>query len=104
MVEPKFELNELSDDSEDIYLQTKLETYPTQLDALTYPEFNQWWCSTTRDEQKKAARATSQHVIKWKSADDYKGYLDAKTAVESAQALLADLLSVDFRLRVVLIC
>ena len=27
MLKPKFELNSLSDDSEDIYLQTKLETY-----------------------------------------------------------------------------
>ena len=67
MLNPKFELDSLSGDSEDIYLQTKLETYlkgPTQLDALTYPEFYQWWCSATQDEQKKAARATTQHVIK----------------------------------------
>ena len=42
MLKPKFELDSLSEDSEDIYLQTKLETYlkrPTQLDSLTYPEF-----------------------------------------------------------------
>ena len=50
-----------------IYLQTKLESYlkrSTQLDALTYPEFYQWWRSATQDEQKKAARVTTQHVIK----------------------------------------
>ena len=42
MLKPKFELDSLSEDSEDIYLQTKLETYlkrPTQLDCLTHPEF-----------------------------------------------------------------
>ena len=49
------ELDSLSEDSEDIYLQTKLETYlkrPTQLDSLTYPEFYQWWRSANQDEQK----------------------------------------------------
>ena len=63
MLKPKFELDSLSEDSEDIYLQTKLEAYlkrPTQLDSLTYPEFYQWWRSATQDEQRKAARATSQ--------------------------------------------
>ena len=43
-------------------------------------------------------------MIKCKGADDFKGYLDAKSALESAQALLADLLSVHFTFRVVLIC
>ena len=69
MLKQKFELNSLSDDSEDIYLQTKVETYlkrPTQLDSLTYPESYQWWRSANQDEQKKAARATTQHVIKCK--------------------------------------
>ena len=54
MLKPKFELDLLSEDSEDIYLQTKLETYlkrPTQLDSLTYPEFYQWWRSANQDEQ-----------------------------------------------------
>ena len=39
MLKPKFKRNELYDDSEDINLQTKLETYlkrPTQLNSLTY--------------------------------------------------------------------
>ena len=96
MLKPKFELDSLSGDSEDIYLQTKLETYlkrPTQLDALTYPEFYQWWRSVTQDEQKKAARATTQHVIKCKGANDFQGYLDAKSALESAAEYLADVLS-----------
>ena len=42
ILKPKFELDSLPGDSEDIYLQTKLETYlkrPSELDALTYPEF-----------------------------------------------------------------
>ena len=96
MLKPKFELDSLSDDSEDIYLQTKLETYlkrPTQLDSLTYPEFYQWWRDANQDEQKKAARANSQHIIKCKGADDFSGYLDFKSTLESAQAFLADLLS-----------
>ena len=37
--------------------------------------------------------ATSQRVIKCKGANDFKGYLDAKSALESVQALLANLLS-----------
>ena len=55
MLKPKFELDSLAEDSEDIYLQTKLETYlkrPTQLDSLIYPEFYQWWRSDTIGEQK----------------------------------------------------
>ena len=106
MLKPKFQLDSLSEDSEDIYLQTKLETYlrrPTQLDSLTYPEFYQWWRSATQDEQKKAAQATSQHVIKCKGADDFNGYLNAKSALESALALLADLLSANSRFRVLMI-
>ena len=54
MLKPNFELDALSEDSEDIYLQTKLETYlkrPTQLHSLTYPEFYRWWRSATQDEQ-----------------------------------------------------
>ena len=42
MLKPKIELNLLSEDSEDIYLQTKLETYlkkPTQLDSLTLLQY-----------------------------------------------------------------
>ena len=61
-LKPKFEPDSLSKDSEDIYLQTKLETYlkrHSQLDSLTYPEFYQWWHSVTPDEQKKAAQALS---------------------------------------------
>ena len=72
MLKPNFELDSLTEDSEDLYLQTKLETYfkrPIQLDSLIYPEFYRWWCSATQDEQKKAVRATSQHVIKCKGAD-----------------------------------
>ena len=96
MLKPKYELDSLSEDSEDIYLQTKLKTYlkrPTQLDSLTYPEFYQWWRSANQDEQKKAARVNSQRVIKCKGADDFSGYLNAKSALESAQALLANVLS-----------
>ena len=96
MLKPKFELDSLSGDSEDIYLQTKFETYlkrPSQLDALTYPEFYQWWRSATQDEQKKAARATTKHVIKCRGANDFQGYLDAKSALESGKEYLADVLS-----------
>ena len=96
MPTPKFELDSLSGDSEDTYLQTKLQTYlkrPTQLDALTYPEFCQWWRSATQDEQKKAAWATSQHVIKCKGANDFQSYLDASSAMETVREHLADVLS-----------
>ena len=41
----------------------------------------------------KATRATSQHVIKCKGANDFQGYLDAKSALESAEEYLADVLS-----------
>ena len=60
---------------------------------ILLPEFYRWWRSATKDEQKKAAQAISQHVIKCKGADDFKGYLNAKSSLESALALLADLLS-----------
>ena len=35
-----FELDSLAEDSEDIYLQSKLETYPTQLESLTLSFIN----------------------------------------------------------------
>ena len=38
-------------------------------------------------------QATSQPVIRCRGADDFKGYLDAKSMSESAKALLAHLLS-----------
>ena len=44
-------------------------------------------------KKKEAARATTQHVIKCKGADDFKGYLNAKSALESAEVDIADLLS-----------
>lgn len=96
MLKPKFELHSLSGDSEDIHLQTKLESYlkrPSQLHSLTYPEFYQWWRSATQNEQKKAARATTQHVIKSKGTDDFKAYLNAKSSLESAEEYLGDVLS-----------
>ena len=77
-------------------MQTKLEAdlnRPTQLDSLTYPKFYRWWCSATQDKQRKAARATSQRVIKCKGTDDFSEYLNAKLALKSsAQVHLADLL------------
>ena len=93
------ELDTLSGDSDDIYLQTKLETYlkrPTQLDSLTYPEFYQWWRSATQQEQKNAAQAAMKRkpfVIKCKGADDFSGYLSAKLALEAAEEHLAHVLT-----------
>ena len=57
------------------------------------PNFISGGVLPTKMSRKKAARANSQHVIKCKGADDFSGYLDAKSALESAQALLAGLLS-----------
>ena len=46
MLKPIFQINSLPKGSQDIYSQTKLETYlnrPAQLVDLTYPEFYLWW-------------------------------------------------------------
>ena len=107
MLKPKLEFGALSEDSEDIYLQTKLETYlerPTRLDSLTYPEFYRWRHFATQNQQNRVAQATSQPVVICRGADDFKGYLNAKSKLESAKTLLADLLSVQCRFIVVTIC
>ena len=99
MLKPKMQLNSLSDNSEDIYLQTKLETYlkrPPQLHSITYPDFYRWWCSAAPQEQKKALQSASKRqplVIKCKGADDFKGYQLANTKVQAAEQQLASILS-----------
>ena len=95
MLKPNFQLNTLPEDSDDIYLQTKLETYlnrPAQLGQLTYPEFYQWWRSTTPAQQKTASEAESKHVIKCRGADDFEGYLRATSDLREAHTSLAALL------------
>ena len=99
MLKPKMQLHSLSDDSEDIYLQTKLETYlkrPPQLDSVTYPEFYRWWRSATTQEQKKAFQSASKRkplLIKCKGADDFKGYHLARSEVAAAKEQLVDVLN-----------
>ena len=93
MLRPKFQIESLPEDSEDIYLQTKFETYlnrPVQLVPLTYPEFYQWWRSATPDEQKKGDK---NHVIRSKGVDDFSGYENAMSEVENAKQSLNELLS-----------
>ena len=95
MLKPIFQIISLPEDSPDIYLQTKHETYlnrPPQLAELMYPEFYQWWRSTTPAEQKTASEAKSNHIIKCKSADDFEGYLRATSHLSEADASLAALL------------
>ena len=95
MLKPKIMLNSLPDDSEDIYLRIKVETYlerPPELQAITYPEFFQWWRSTSPDEQSKATKGANSHApfqIKCKGADDFQDYLRAKSSLQNGEQLLA---------------
>ena len=79
-----FQINSLPEDSPDL-------NRPPQLAELTYPEFYQWWRSTTPAEQKAASEAKSKHVIKCKGADDFEGYLRATSDLREAHSSLAAL-------------
>ena len=99
MLKPKMQLDSMSGDGEDIYLQTKLETYlkrPPQLDSITYPEFYRWWRSSTSQEQKKAFQSALKRkplMIKCKGPDDFQGYQLARSELAAAEEQLASILS-----------
>ena len=51
------ELSNLPSDSEDVYLESKFETYlqrNASLHELTYPMYFQWWHKSSHNEQHKA--------------------------------------------------
>ena len=63
MFKRKSDLDILAEDSEDVYLNNRLDEYfqrPSELSALTYPEFYQWWRKGTSQEQKKAEAAIAR--------------------------------------------
>lgn len=99
MLKPKHLLHSLNDDSEDIYLRTKFDTYlqrPHQLKLVTYPHFFQWWRSAGTDEQKKAENASNTHskyIVKCKGTDEFKDFLACKAILERCQQTLADALN-----------
>ena len=86
------------EDSEDIYLATRFETYtnrPHQLQSITYPEFFQWWRRATPAEHKKALKVAANHetpTIKSKGPNDFQNFLNAQHHRDQAFADLAECL------------
>ena len=99
MLKHKAELETLGDEAEDIYVQTKLESYlnrPVQLATLTYPEFFQWWQAATSSQQKKAVKAAEEDEefsIRTRGSDDFGDFLTAKQIRESSKQHLAELIT-----------
>ena len=59
-LKPQGEISGLPKQSNDIYMETRFETYlqrPTELSDITYPTFYQWWRRATNAEQTKAVKA-----------------------------------------------
>ena len=99
MLKHKAELEALGDEAEDIYVQTKLETYlnrPVELATLTYPEFYQWWQSATSAQQKKAVKAAEEDQefsIRTRGSDDFGDFMSAKEVRDRSKQQLAQLLT-----------
>ena len=95
MLKPSFKLKQLQDDDNDIYLQTKFQTYlnrPTSLRPLTYPEFYRWWRSATAAENKKASEVES-YTIQCKGSDDFGEFMCAKQKLNNALTVLLEQLA-----------
>ena len=77
MLKRKSDLDNLAEDSEDVYLHNRLDEYfqrPQELSALTYPEFYQWWRKGSNQEQKKgedAAARGEQAALRPRGSDDF---------------------------------
>ena len=98
MLKHKAELEALGDEAENIYVQTKLETYlnrPVELATLTYSEFYQWWQSATSAQQKatKAAEEDQEFSIHTRGSDDFGDFMSAKEVRDDSKQQFAWLLS-----------
>ena len=101
MLKPQKILQTLDDNDEDIYLQTKLETYlqrPSRLAPLTYPEFYQWWHPSTSPESSRFTPNTCSDkqpisAIGSKGTDDFTVYMTVKRVHDMAFNKLLTLLS-----------
>ena len=106
MLKPKFELDALSEDSEDIYLQTKLETYlkrPTQLDSLIQSFIDGGILPhkmSKRKQHGQVASVSSNVRVLMISRDTW---MPSQPWNQLRHSLLIYCLSVDSRFRVVMI-
>ena len=95
MLKPSFQLSQLQDSDDDIYLRTKFQTYlnrPVVLHSLTYPEFYQWWRSATAAEQRKANRKGEATDLCPKGGDDFNDFICIQQIKDHASSKLSDLL------------
>ena len=98
-LKPKKDLESLSDDSENVYCETRLEKYlqrPPQLERLTYPEFFRWWDSASSAQQQKASDAAAKggtYSVTRQGTDDFASYMDASRCLQSTERSLFQLLN-----------
>ena len=96
MLKPSYQLRDLDDNDNDIYLQTKIQIYlqrPTSLYPLTYPEFYRWWRSATTAEQRKAEQSDGDACVgRSKGSNDFRDFMHAKKRKDQAVAELSQLL------------
>ena len=86
------ELNALPSDSEDVYLQTKFETYLERNKALyeiTYPMYFQWWRKSTYSEQCKAekeeSKGNSAPSVGYKGIDEF---IELKESIQDGSTVV----------------
>ena len=97
-LKPKRDLENLSDDSESVYCETRLEKYlqrPSELSTLTYPDFFRWWDIASSAQQQKAADAAAEggtYCVTRQGSDDFAAYMDASVTLRNAQNSLSQLL------------
>ena len=97
-LKPKRELENLSDDSESVYCETRLEKYlqrPSELSPLTYPDFFRWWDLASSSQQQKAADAAAEggtYCVTRQGSDDFAAYIGVSKSLRNAQNSLSQLL------------
>ena len=92
-LKPQGEISGLPKQSNDIYMETRFETYlqrPTELSDITYPTFYQWWRRATNAEQTKAVKAARKGEtpsLNVRGVDEFK---ELQTCVEDRIDVVSD--------------
>ena len=81
MLSSKRDLQQLQDDSADIYMSTRFDRYlhcPDHLRDITYPEFFKWWQKTTSDENSNGGvQSGSIPHLQCRATNDFAVYISS---------------------------
>ena len=92
-LKPQGEISGLPKQSNDIYMETRFETYlqrPTELSDITYPTFYQWWRRATNAEQTKAVKAARKGETPSLNVRGVDEFEELQTCVEDRINVVSD--------------